>query len=137
MLDVGSSDNVVLDFDVKLADSLISAAPPPAVDLSSISLDLEPPAPAAPVARAPAASAAKAPVENDYEGTIVMAMDVPTQGGEEEGGAAQEVATKLDLARAYEDMGDHEGARELLQEVMAEGSAEQKATAQGMLAKLG
>src|SRR5262249_7765001 len=33
----------------------------------------------------------------------------------------QEVATKLDLAKAYEEMGDKDGARELLGEVMKDG----------------
>ncbi|MFB1001881.1 MAG: FimV/HubP family polar landmark protein, partial [Pseudomonadales bacterium] len=37
-----------------------------------------------------------------------------------------EVGTKLDLARAYIDMGDLEGAREILDEVMSEGSDEQR-----------
>ena len=46
-------------------------------------------------------------------------------------------ATKLDLAKAYEEMGDFEGARELLQEVMNEGDASQKEKAQAILAKIG
>ena len=33
----------------------------------------------------------------------------------------EEANTKLDLAKAYEEMGDLEGARELLQEVVGEG----------------
>jgi FimV-like protein len=37
------------------------------------------------------------------------------------------VASKLDLARAYVDMGDHEAARALLSEVRAEGDPDQKA----------
>jgi pilus assembly protein FimV len=37
-----------------------------------------------------------------------------------------EVGTKLDLARAYMDMGDPEGARSILEEVVQEGSASQK-----------
>ena len=49
----------------------------------------------------------------------------------------QEVATKLDLAKAYEDMGDKDGARELLNEVMKEGDPAQKGQAQEMLASLG
>ena len=48
----------------------------------------------------------------------------------------EEVTTKLDLAKAYEDMGDLEGARELLQEVLKEGSPAQREKAQGLLAKL-
>ncbi len=50
---------------------------------------------------------------------------------------AEEVATKLELAHAYEEMGDKEGARELLQEVINEGNAEQQASAAAMLAQLG
>jgi pilus assembly protein FimV len=48
-----------------------------------------------------------------------------------------EVGTKLDLARAYVEMGDKEGAREILNEVVAEGSDKQKADAKGMLSSLG
>jgi pilus assembly protein FimV len=49
----------------------------------------------------------------------------------------QEVATKLDLAKAYEEMGDKDGARELLKEVMKDGDAAQRGTAEQLLAKLG
>lgn len=49
----------------------------------------------------------------------------------------QEAATKLDLAKAYEEMGDKDGARELLNEVMKDGDAAQKAQAQQVLAKIG
>lgn len=48
-----------------------------------------------------------------------------------------ENATKLDLARAYVDMEDAEGARELLNEVLKDGSDEQKAEATALLDKLG
>ena len=49
----------------------------------------------------------------------------------------QEVATKLDLAKAYEEMGDLEGSRELLQEVVSEGSPEQQERARALLASMG
>jgi len=45
--------------------------------------------------------------------------------------------TKLDLARAYIDMGDEDGAREILGEVLQEGSNEQQQTANELLAKMG
>ncbi len=51
--------------------------------------------------------------------------------------ANEEIATKLDLAKAYEEMGDFEGARELLQEVLNEGDASQKEKAQAILSKIG
>jgi len=47
-----------------------------------------------------------------------------------------ETTTKLDLARAYIDMGDAEGARDILDEVMSEGSDVQQQEARDMLAKL-
>ncbi|WP_353742523.1 FimV/HubP family polar landmark protein [Pseudomonas fluorescens] len=47
-----------------------------------------------------------------------------------------EAATKLDLAQAYIDMGDSDGARDILNEVVSEGSAEQKSEAEEMLSRL-
>ncbi len=47
-----------------------------------------------------------------------------------------EVGTKLDLARAYMDMGDPDGARSILKEVLHEGSVSQKQEAQRLVASL-
>jgi pilus assembly protein FimV len=47
-----------------------------------------------------------------------------------------EVGTKLDLARAYMDMGDPEGARSILEEVVQEGSASQKQEAARLIESL-
>jgi pilus assembly protein FimV len=47
-----------------------------------------------------------------------------------------DVQTKFDLAKAYQEMGDKDGAREILKEVLKEGDAEQKAAAQTVLANL-
>jgi pilus assembly protein FimV len=47
-----------------------------------------------------------------------------------------EVGTKLDLARAYIDMGDPEGARSILEEVLKEGSAGHKLEAERLMAGL-
>ena len=47
-----------------------------------------------------------------------------------------EVTTKLDLARAYLDMGDPEGARSILGEVMEEGNDEQKNEAEALISEL-
>jgi len=52
-------------------------------------------------------------------------------------GQWHDAATKLDLAKAYQEMGDVEGAREILQEVLHEGDDQQKSEAKGLLAKLG
>ncbi|SNT11128.1 FimV/HubP family polar landmark protein [Pseudomonas segetis] len=47
-----------------------------------------------------------------------------------------ETATKLDLARAYIDMGDSEGARDILDEVVAEGNDDQQKEAKELIDKL-
>src|SRR5690606_11153430 len=48
-----------------------------------------------------------------------------------------ECATKLDLARAYIDMGDEEGARDILAEVVEEGNDQQQQDAREMMEQLG
>jgi pilus assembly protein FimV len=48
-----------------------------------------------------------------------------------------ECATKLDLARAYLDMEDIDGAKELLQEVATEGSDQQKQDARALMDSIG
>ncbi len=47
------------------------------------------------------------------------------------------MSTKLDLARAYMDMGDEDGARQILEEVAAEGDADQQTEANSLLERLG
>jgi pilus assembly protein FimV len=47
------------------------------------------------------------------------------------------MSTKLDLARAYMDMGDEDGARQILDEVAADGDAEQQQEARTLLERLG
>lgn len=50
---------------------------------------------------------------------------------------SDETATKLDLARAYIDMGDSDGAKDILDEIMEEGNDDQKREAETLLAKMG
>jgi pilus assembly protein FimV len=51
-------------------------------------------------------------------------------------GDVDEASTKLDLARAYIDMEDFDGASEILQEVLTEGSESQKSEAEELLEKM-
>ena len=72
--------------------------------------------------------------------TISLDLDAADSGAAAPAGTDpkwQEIATKLDLAKAYEEMGDKDGARELLNEVMKDGDGAQKGQAQQLLAKLG
>ena len=99
-----------LDLDLPALESLTqTASGAGALDLSPISLDLEP---------------------------ATVATDELEAGA---GGAGrwQEMATKLDLASAYEEIGDKEGARELLQEVIKGGDSGQQQKARAMLGKIG
>ncbi len=47
-----------------------------------------------------------------------------------------EVATKLDLARAYIDMGDRDGAKDILDEVVSEGDEKQRQEAEELIGKI-
>lgn len=58
----------------------------------------------------------------------------PAEGARDENW--QEVATKLDLAKAYQEMGDAEGAREILEEVLHDGDEQQRTTAQNLIDQL-
>jgi pilus assembly protein FimV len=51
-------------------------------------------------------------------------------------GEVDEVGTKLDLAKAYVDMGDSEGARSILGEVLEEGNDSQKQQARELMAQI-
>ena len=89
------------------------------IDMSSIDLNLEA---TQPVAR----------VMGD--GATQSAAVVNPESGV---GMNEDVSTKLDLAKAYEEMGDVDGARELLREVAKEGNSEQREKANELLARLG
>lgn len=119
-------DTLALDFDFNLdqepsadeAMHVTAAEEPmmPELDLSGINLNLE--ESAAPLADVGAHS---------LEDATTLVGDSTVW---------EEASTKLDLARAYLEMGDKEGAREILQEVAGEGGPEQQAEANKLLATL-
>ncbi len=75
-----------------------------------------------------------APSEGAFAAT--QRLSGQAQLNESEPATMSEVGTKLDLARAYMDMGDPEGARSILEEVLAEGSASQKTEARRLVDSL-
>ncbi|OPZ06391.1 MAG: hypothetical protein BWZ09_00418 [Alphaproteobacteria bacterium ADurb.BinA305] len=122
-------DSSLLDFDFELDTPATptQAAVPAGLDLTSIDLDLE----ALPAEAGAAFDAVPFSVADTQ-------FDQPAAGGAEAPGSMNEEAeTKLELARAYEEMGDKEGALELLEEVVAEGTPRQQTTARDMIARLG
>jgi pilus assembly protein FimV len=81
----------------------------------------------------------------DYEDELDLSADF--EDAELASGRAEEdlvfaaessgLSTKLDLARAYIDMGDEDGARQILEEVAAEGNEEIQAEARALLERIG
>ena len=96
-----------------LAETVETSAPEPlAFDLGDLSLDLD---------TSPAVAAAPA----------------PSIGAEAEPSAQDPLATKLALAQEFHSIGDTEGARELIEEVLAEASGPLKERAQRLLDEIG
>lgn len=68
-------------------------------------------------------------LDMNLDASDAIDLDMPT--------GADEVGTKLDLARAYIDMGDPDGARSILDEVIDEGNDGQKQEAEQLMAQIG
>ena len=107
-LDEGPSTVTDLNIDTTITESLdMGDHTQGASDLGSIGLDLSP---------------------STISGPITMSGAASSQW--------QEMASKLDLASAYVEIGDKEGARELLEEVINGGDAAQQQRARELLADL-
>jgi len=115
-------DDIELDFpehDTARFSATQPATNLPEFDLSDIALELDP------VDKPTLASA---------EESALPELD--SLGDEASYSANAEMATKLDLAIAYQEIGDREGARELLEEVVKGGNGEQSEKAKALLGKL-
>jgi pilus assembly protein FimV len=130
-LDDLSLDDLSLDDDEPTQVSMPAIQPDPsatvqrdALDLDELSLDeelsLEEPTTTRPAVE-PALEQALGADDDDFDFL----------------GDTDENATKLDLAKAYIDMGDAEGARDILQEVVSEGNAQQQQEARELLSQVG
>jgi pilus assembly protein FimV len=119
-----ADDAMSLDFSlpepVKTTPKVAKPLEPSTFDLSDISLDLDMP----PSAPAPAAKPAPASGFGD--------IDLPSLHGDDD-----PLSRKLELAEEFRQIGDTDGARDLLHEVVAKSSGAMKTRAQGMLADLG
>jgi pilus assembly protein FimV len=101
-------------------------AEPTSFDLSEISLDLDMPeshSPAGPTTQSPKLGS-----------TGFGDIDLPSLDGE---GDEDPLSRKLELAEEFRQIGDNDGARDLLHEVVAKSSGAVKSRAQSMLAALG
>ncbi|MDH5326253.1 MAG: hypothetical protein OEZ68_08835 [Gammaproteobacteria bacterium] len=70
---------------------------------------------------------------SDFEDAFSSDEDL----GDDIFGDVDEIGTKLDLAKAYVDMGDSDGARSILDEVLEEGDDSQKQQAEQLLQQMG
>lgn len=113
-----------------------AASASPALDMNAMNFDL-PATPAAPATPQFDMSSIDLDLPSDNAETALpefdntVMMDVGDQSA-----VHMEMETKLDLAIAYQEIGDKEGARELLDEVIKGGSNEQVGKANAMRAKL-
>ena len=71
-------------------------------------------------------------ITTQFKPDLSLDLDEPVASGSADSGAA----TKLELAKAYVEIGDSDGAKEILQEVVREGSAAQQSEAKKLLASL-
>jgi len=122
-----------MDFDLGAPAAAAEPAPEPAKD-GGLAMDFDLGAPAS---TEPAQEKAPALDLSSIDLNLDASPAAPAPGEGATDAHWQEVATKLDLAKAYEEMGDKDGARELLNEVLAEGDGAQQQQAKTMLAALG
>ncbi len=88
-----------------------------------------------PADKAPAASAAPSAGDGFALGDLNLDLgDLGSSGSTP--GSGDAVGTKLELAKAYLEIGDKDGAREILQEVAKEGNEALKSEAQRLLGSL-
>jgi len=73
---------------------------------------------------------------DEAAGGVAVAPEVEEVGVDGAADQWDEAATKLDLAKAYIDMGDSEGARSILEEVAVEGNEDQKRQANDLASQI-
>jgi pilus assembly protein FimV len=134
--DVADDIDLPADFDLSLADEIETDQASQAfaseiddvnAELDRLSQSLEQP----PIAKPFEASPVDSPRFNEED--ALLADDEPEFDFL---AGTDEAATKLDLARAYIEMGDADGARDILDEVVVEGDDGQKTEAREMLSRL-
>ncbi|OGT70192.1 MAG: hypothetical protein A3I78_05600 [Gammaproteobacteria bacterium RIFCSPLOWO2_02_FULL_56_15] len=74
---------------------------------------------------------------DDEEDEAEHTVFVPRTSDTEEQSEADEIATKLDLAKAYVELGDSDSAKTILQEVITGGNADQQRQARELLRQCG
>jgi pilus assembly protein FimV len=136
-----AADDLGLDFDLgdataEAGDDSISGGSNDidgiSFDLSTLQLD------SPPLEDEPAPAAGDAAPELDLSGISLELgeSDAPAESPVVRDEKWYDVQTKFDLAKAYQEMGDREGAREILDEVIAEGDPGQREAAEALMGTL-
>ncbi len=144
--DEPSLEDLVSDEDLELDSDFGTAAAPEESGDSDDTLDLDSlmeETPAEPAPAQPEEVSEPAPAQEPE----VELTPAPAAGGDADLladeddfdflGETDENATKLDLAKAYIDMGDAEGAKDILNEVISEGNDQQQAEARELMGQVG
>ena len=146
--DVGAAadltDDSLLDFNLDLGSSSEPSAEPAVADANSnemefslddsssdsgaLDFDLD-------LGSEPAVDIETATADESADASLDFEVNASDAGDLDMGG--DEVGTKLDLAKAYIDMGDPDGAKSILDEVMGEGNDSQKSEAEELLQQIG
>lgn len=136
-----STTDLDLDLDFSLDEPAPAAVPVsptmPAPIASGNTLEFE--APALPSISAPPVTAAAAPTADNMMNFDMggLSLDLGTPSEQPGAGSEDPLATKLALADEFKAIGDTDGARALIEEIIAEASGDMKARAQKALAALG
>lgn len=120
-------------------DTVKLSVPDLALSSSSLSFSPEPapaPAPVAPPAPAPATAAPDAGMIEFDLGALSLDLGPTTEAPAVPAESSDPLETKLALAEEFRSIGDTDGARALVQEVVAEASGSLKAKAERFLAEL-
>lgn len=133
-----SMDDLVFDVTAVPSKAEANQEPTPSVEDAGLAFELDFPmeikvedTPAKPAAIAPDLGLGEISLNLGNLGAISSTNSVAPKNER-----WQDVATKLDLAKAYHEMGDAAGAKEILDEVLRDGDEQQRETAQTLLQQL-
>lgn len=140
------SDDNGLDFDISGPGELTPSAALPDISMSMDSLDLDGPLdlpdfqatgtmPPEPVVETRSAKLDDGMLEFDL-GSLSLDLEPPESAGEASTSGEDPLETKLALAEEFLSIGDSDGARALIEEVVAEASGDLRAKAERALANL-
>ncbi|MBI1174681.1 MAG: hypothetical protein GC139_05365 [Sideroxydans sp.] len=150
-----AKDEAALDFDITSTNPAMQAAPESAaldatteekgetaLNLDDLIFDVTATHPSMPALEPEVVEESKAKdiglgdISLNLDGIGTEQSAAPAAGGGSKDEHWHEVATKLDLAKAYQEMGDNEGAREILEEVLRDGDDQQREAAQALIEQL-